>query len=113
MFDANYPYEVKGALADLANLREDCLCYIDGGVETTLNQLDNCISAMAQFNTRNLSKEFQHYVVRDPETGKKCDVTTTYFIAQNIGIHTTLNGTQTPFVKRYAQLTGHERSLRT
>jgi len=107
MFDANYPYEVKGALADLANLREDCLCYIDGGVETTLNQLDNCISNMAQFNTRNLSKEFQHYVVRDPETGKKCDVTTTYFIAQNIGIHTTLNGTQTPFVKRYAQLTGH------
>ena len=107
MFDANYPFEVKTALANLANARGDCLCYIDDGVDTTLAELDNIIDRMKIFNTRNISKEFQHYVVRDPETGKKCDVTTTYFLAQNLGIHFEGNGSHVPFVKRYAQLTGH------
>lgn len=107
MFDANYPMEVKGAMANLAIARNDCLCYIDAGIETTLGELDNIIDQMSVFNTRNISKEFQHYTVRDPETGKKCEVTTTYFIAQTIGVHFSTNGSHTPFVKAYAQLTGH------
>src|SRR5699024_1217709 len=31
ILDANYPYEVKKVLADLAIARNDCLCFLDCG----------------------------------------------------------------------------------
>lgn len=107
MFDANYPFEVKEVLADLANLREASLCYIDSGIETTYANIDNTIEEMAIFNTRNISKEFQHYTTKDLVTKKKCEVTTTYFIAQMLSKHFTENGSHVPFVKAYAELSGH------
>lgn len=107
ILDANYPFEVKQVLADLANTREDCICYIDAGTETTMAQVDNIIEDYSIFNTRNISKEFQHYTVKDLETQKKCEVTVTYFYAQMLPKHFRDNGTHVPFVKSYSQLSGH------
>lgn len=107
LLDANYPFEVKEALADLAIARNDCLCVIDAGTETTLAQIDNIISDYAGFNVRNISKEFQHYTVKDPDTKKKCEVTTTYFLAGNLATHYVELGSHIPFVKANAQLSGH------
>jgi hypothetical protein len=107
LLDANYPFEVKEVLADLANTRNDCLCYIDAGTETTLAQIDNIIEDMKGFNTRVLSKEFQHYTVKDATTKKKCEVTVTYYYAQNLAKHFKNNGSHVPFVKANCQLSGH------
>lgn len=107
LLDANYPFEVKQSLVDLANLRESSLCYVDCGLDTTLAQVDNIIDEYSIFNTRNISKEFQHYQVKDPETRKRCDVTTTYFLAQKLPKHFKDNGSHVPFVKSYAELSGH------
>ena len=113
LLDANYPFEVKQVLADLANTREDCICYIDGGIDTTLGEVENFIEEYAVFNTRNIVKEFQHYSVRDIETKKKCEVTITYFYAQVLGAHYSSYGSYVPFVKDRAQLSGHvKNSLR-
>lgn len=107
LLDANYPFEVKQVLADLANLREDCLLYLDAGTETTLAEIDNIIEDYSIFNTRNISKEFQHYTVRDLETKKKCEVTVTYYYAQMLAKHFRDNGSHIPFVKANCQLSGH------
>ena len=107
ILDANYPFEVKEALADFANFREDCLLYLDAGIETTLAQVDNIIYDYRVFNTRNISKEFQHYTTRDFETKKKVEVTTTFFFAQTLANHYRQYGSHIPFVKAYTQLTGH------
>lgn len=107
LLDANYPFEVKEVMADLINTREDCLLYLDAGTETTLSQVDNIIERYSIFNTRNISKEFQHYTIRDFETKKKVEVTITYFYAQKLAIHYHSYGNHIPFVKAYTQLTGH------
>lgn len=107
ILDANYSFEVKQALADLVNTRESGMLYLDMGTETTLAQMTNLIDQYSIFNTRNISKNFQHYVVKDYETKKRCEVTVTFFFAQALASHYNNNGTHVPFVKRYAQLTGH------
>lgn len=107
LLDANYSFEVKQALADLANTRESGMCYLDCGVDTTLAQVDNIIDEYSIFNTRNISKNFQHYTVKDYETQKRCDVTVTFFMAQKLAQHYENNGTYVPFVKSNAELSGH------
>ena len=107
LLDANYAFEVKEVLADLANTREDCLLYLDAGIETTLSQVDNIIEEYSIFNTRNIAKEFQHYTVKDYKTRKKCEVTTTFYFAQNLSKHYRTYGSYVPFVKARAQLSGH------
>lgn len=107
ILDANYPFSVKETMATLVNTRNDCLLFLDSGVETTLANVDDTIDLMAEFNTRNVVKEFQHYQVKDYETKKKVDVTTTFYFAQSIPVHYRNIGSWVPFVKRYATLTGH------
>ena len=107
LLDANYPYEVKHVLADLAIARNDCMCFIDSGIETTIDNIDDIITSNEIFSTRNISKEFQHYQVRDTSTKKKCEVTITYFYAQSLANHYRNNGSHIPFVKSISQLTGH------
>ena len=107
ILDANYPFEVKTVMADLVNTRESGLLYLDAGIATTAAQLDNIIADYAVFNTRNISKEWQHYTVKDSVTKKRCEVTTTYYIAQALPVHFARNGSWVPFVKARAQLSGH------
>ena len=110
IFDANYAFEVKEALADLANARDSALLYLDCGTETTFAEIENIIEDYAIFNTRNISKNFQHYTVKDFETKKKCEVTVTYFFAQELPRHFKAAGSHIPFAKSYAQLSGHIRN---
>ena len=111
LLDANYPYEVKKALAKLAIARDDAMLYLDCGTDISsfsmdvMRNLKNNYTAV--FNNRIISKESQHYVTKDPHTKKKATVTTTYFIASNIVNHFDNFGTHTPFVKGYAQLSDY------
>ena len=105
--DANYPFEVKQVLATLANTRQSGLVILDAGVDTTLGDINSLIEKYSIFNTRNISKEFQHYYVRDYETKKRCAVTVTFFYASALPRHFKTYGTHVPFVKASAVLTGH------
>ena len=109
ILDADYPYEVKQALVDLALARNDCLLFLDCGFVTsfsTVNQ-QKLLNDYGAFNTRGISKNPQWYVIKDPTTRKKHPVTITYFFAQNYATHIKQNGNHVPFVNTYAQLSGH------
>ena len=109
ILDANYPYEVKKVLADLAIARNDCLCFLDCGFVqsfSTANQ-NKLLEEYSIFNTRGLSKNPQWYTIKDPTTKKKIPVTVTYFFAQNYANHIVENGNHVPFVNSYCQLSGH------
>ena len=114
LLDANYPYEVKLALSELAHARNDCMLFLDCGIQSsfsspTLGQME-LDYASGIFHTEDndipmVSLNPQHYEVRDIHTGRKTTVTMTYFIAQNLPSHFAENGSHIPFVKSYAELT--------
>lgn len=109
LFDANYPYNAKVALAQLALLRDDCVCFIDTGVDytsfstSTLRTLEN--KYMDVFQNRLISKNVQWYEVREPFTFKKVKVTPTYWLAQNICTMFKENGREVPIANARARLT--------
>ena len=114
LLDANYPYEGKLALAELGHARNDCMLFLDCGIQPsfsspTLGQME-LDYASGIFHTEDndipmVSLNPQHYEVRDIHTGRKTTVTMTYFIAQNLPTHFAENGSHIPFVKSYAELT--------
>ena len=106
LLDANYPDDVKSAMYALNVARNDAILHLDAGTETTLSQVSTVITDMSVF-TKNCSKEWQHYLIRDPQSKKKVAVTTTYFMAQKLAYHLKTYGNHVPFVMNYATITGH------
>lgn len=108
ILDAGYSDEVKRALIGLINKRYDAYGFIDGGI---LNSVTDALAwgeAMSSLSDRVFSKQFQHYKIRDPFTGKTIPVTITFFIARKIAAHFRTAGNQQPFVgEDYALLSGH------
>ena len=113
-WDANYSYEVKKVMVDLAIARNDAPVFIDTGIDVdsfsaeNINALisDYCIT---EFNNRLVSKNTQHFKVRETPSQKRVDVSITYFLAQQFADHYMNYSTHIPFVKSYAQLSGHIR----
>lgn len=110
LFDANYPYEVKEALVELALYREDTILYLDATTEVyNASNIESIIEDYSKFNSNYISKDIQHYLVRDYTTRRRVPVTMTYFYAQKLAYHLDTYGIQKPFVKAYAQLSDHIR----
>lgn len=111
LWDANYPMSVKNTIADLAILRNDCLCYLDTGFITNLSTstLEQMISDFSVFNDHKISKNMHHYYVKEPSTKKRVPVTISYFLSKKYLEHAINYGKHIPFVKSYAQLEGHIR----
>ncbi len=107
ILDANYPLEVKRVMYQLAGVREDCMILLDSNIIDNRLQINQAIKNLKDMNERYASKEFQHYMVRDPKTNKRVTVTTTYMWACNFAFHVKNYGNHIPFVKSYATLSGH------
>lgn len=113
ILDANYSDEVKLKLAELALHRYDARCVIDGGILTTVTAATawatkESIKSLADFI---ISKECQHYKIRDPFTGRAIPMTVTYNLAENLPTHMKTFGNHIPYVgEGYAQLTNHIRN---
>ena len=113
ILDANYSENVKLALAECILNRYDARGVLDAGILTTTSAAiawtnKPTIKAISDFV---ISKECQHYKIRDPFTGRAIPVTATYFIAENLPTHYKSFGNQVPFVgEGYAQLSGHIRN---
>lgn len=110
LLDANYPYDAKVALAALANVRQDCMLYLDSGIISSSEETTQLFADYYQFNTRNISKDFQHYQIKDPVTNRKIAVTMTYQYACWLPTHWLNNGFHIPYVRDYAILKGHIRN---
>ena len=107
-YDANYSETVKTALIALVNKREDCQLYLDAGIQPTTEAVVSWGESLKGKRSRLVSTECQHYDMKDPFTGKRITVTTTYFLASTMsrvleeyGLNTALTGEQ------HARLTGH------
>lgn len=108
-FDANYPMSVKQTMGALAVMRADAPCYLDTGIVTsyTSETVQKLIHDFESFDSPLISKNLQHYMVKEPSTGKRVTVTITYFLAQIFGVHYNTVGFEVPLVKANAQLSGH------
>ena len=109
LWDANYSMTVKNAMADLATLRNDTLCYFDCGILESFagDAVKGLIQDYEGFTSNIFSKNVQHYYVKESTTKKRIPVTITYFLARQYADHVMNYGQHVPFVKSYAQLTGH------
>jgi len=110
IFDANYPMTVKDSIANLAFARQDCIAYLDAGVNVTdAAQIESAIEDFSGYDSYLISKDLQHYTVRDLTSRRRVPVTMTYLYAQKLGQHISQNGIHKPFVKAYCALSGHIR----
>ena len=109
LWDANYPMSVKYTIADLALLRNDSLCYLDCGIMSSFGstELANLVERYSVFDDYKISKNVHHYYVKEPTTKKRVPVSITYFLARQYADHILNYGYHVPFVKSYAQLSGH------
>ena len=109
LWDANYPLSVKKKIAELALLRNDAICYIDAGIMSSFGttELTQLVSDYSVFDDYKISKNVHHYYIKEATTKKRVPVTITYFLARQFADHIINYGFHVPFVKSYAQLTGH------
>lgn len=116
LFDANYPYSVKCTMYELAKLRNAHPIYLDTGIIETLSVpvIKSLVTKYERFfnDTDNnevpaCSIDIHSMIVKEPTTKKRCDVTSSYFMAAQFVNHLTNYGFHIPLVKEYAQVTGH------
>ena len=119
LFDANYSFEVKKCLADLAIVRNDALLYLDTGIVPSFSDtvVNNLIEDYSIFDTATvmrgaikvpcISKNLHHYTIRDAETKRKRTVTFVYYIASIFYNHIMSNGLYVPLANTRCQLADH------
>lgn len=107
MLDAGYPINVKKQLVQLGLKRYDAMVHLDAGLISTVDEALSFADETADLNYRIVSKEFQHFEIRDPFSGKRVPVTITYHLANALAKHIELYGLGVPFTgETYATLTG-------
>lgn len=108
-FDANYDLSVKRTIADLVLTRNDAIFYVDCGIMSSFSEAEKSqlFRNYKEFADRLISKNVQHYYIKEPGTNRRIPVTITYFLSQQYCRHVINYGFHVPFVKEYAQLTGH------
>ena len=108
MLDAGYSNEVKRAMVNLALKRYDAFLHLDSGFLSTSTELVYWGQEMFDINDRIISKNGQHWQIRDPFSGKRVRVTHTYLLANLLPHHIYGIGDHVPMVgEKYAKLTGH------
>ena len=114
ILDANFSDSVKRELVALANYRMDARCILDGGILNSTTEIASWADEFYNLGHFIISKECQHYKIKDPFSGKIIPVTTTYFLANNLPRHFAQNGNHIPFYgELYTKLTGHIRNSLT
>lgn len=88
--DANYPDDVKAAIADLARFREDFVYFRDMGLgKTDLSLVEECNNKYDPDTDKNMfcATYCQSYDIIDPYTKKQVPVTIGYDLAQKLVAH--------------------------
>lgn len=98
ILDAGYDQEVKLDLIQLFIKRRDAVGHLDAGIINTVSSAVQWGNDMFAYGDYVYSKQFQHYKVRDPFSGKLIPVTMTYHLASQLPLHFRNNGKHIPFV---------------
>ena len=108
ILDAGYSSEVKRQIINLGLSRYDAFIQLDAGILNNVTEALDWGQTMAvEAEDRIISKNFQHFKIKDPFTGKKIPVTVTYMLAATLPKHIMTNGDHIPLVgEKYAKLTG-------
>ena len=107
MLDAGYPLNVKKQMVQLGLKRYDSMVHLDAGLISRVDEALTFADETADLTDRIVSKEFQHFEIRDPFSGKRVPVTITYHLANALAKHIELYGLGVPFTgETYATLTG-------
>lgn len=108
ILDAGYSSDVKRQIIDLGLSRYDAFVHLDGGLLNNISEALEWGQTMSyEAEDRVISKNFQHFKIKDPFTGKKIPVTITYMLAATLPKHIMVNGDHIPLVgEKYAKLTG-------
>ena len=111
IFDAGYPYSVKLVIADVIGVRQDCRAFLDVGIIDTLSAstVRTLTNMYGNFDNRDISVDIHNYKVTDPDTGKKCTVTISYYNSARFADHINAGLFYVPMVKSNCQLSGHVR----
>ena len=111
ILDADYTTKVKIALAALAKDRGDCICYLDCG--TKLKSKGDPLEEISAIDVSTVDRlvSIDGYMckVRDPDSRRIIDVSSTALLASALPLHfANYNGKHIPFAGgRYGQLTGY------
>lgn len=120
LFDANYSMDVKIALARLALYRASCIVYLDTGCRESLgvtdiktmqvnfSPLDDLVSEFENFSENWIVSVNAHdYIIKEASTGKRVNVTITYWLASTDATFIQNNSTYAPHTNSDAVLSGH------
>ena len=107
ILDADYSDEVKTAMISLALSRYDAHLHLDAGLIHSIDEAKGWGEYMLEESTdRIISKNFQHYLIKDPYSGKKIPMTVTYYLASTLAKHVSTIGDHIPVTgEKYAKLT--------
>lgn len=120
LFDANYSMDVKIALARLALYRATCIVYLDTGIreslgvtdiksmETNFAPLDDLVDDFENFSENWIVSVNAHdYIIKEASTGKRVNVTITYWLASTDATFIQNNSSYAPHTNSDAVLSGH------
>ena len=95
IFDANYPLDVKEAIAELVTFREDCFYFRDLGIDVA--SYSSIIEAENKFHhyNRYIGDYLTTYNILNPENGKRIKVSMMYDLA-GIMVNHFINGAFRP-----------------
>lgn len=107
MLDAGYSDNVKRAMAALALRRYDAFLHLDTRLLSTTTEIKYWGEEFYDVEDRIISKNCQHWKIRDPFNGKRIDVTHTYLLASLLPSHIYNIGDHRPLIgEKYGKLSG-------
>jgi hypothetical protein len=96
IFDANYPLEIKDAIATLVNFREDCFFFRDLGLGlTTIEAIEAASDTLTQ-KSKFIADYANSFYVIEPYYRKQVQVTMPYLLVDKFATHY-INGVSRPF----------------
>lgn len=109
ILDANYSFNVKTAITALTLNRNDCVCHLDCGLITNVDDLFTYGNQLNNFANYAISKDAHMFKTVDAITGKIIPVTITLMLAQMYPNHYYNYGNHVPMAgETYGTLSGYQ-----
>lgn len=97
IFDANYPKEIKDAIANLVNFREDCFYFRDLGLNlNSIQEIELAAEQYSDHKSKFIADYANSFYVEEPYYCKQVQVTVPYLLVDKFAKHY-INGVSRPF----------------
>lgn len=97
IFDANYPREIKDAIANLVNFREDCFFFRDFGLNlNSIQEIESVADLYVDKKSKFIADYANSFYVIEPYYRKQVQVTIPYLLVDKFAKHY-ISGVSRPF----------------